>query len=78
MLVPQGEPDRHAACRAWRRARCFGGNLSLLQCLVGTRFFPDLDGAILFLEDVGEALYRVDRMLAHLRARGRARAGWPA
>ena len=47
-----------------------GGNLSLLQCLVGTRFFPDLDGAILFLEDVGEALYRVDRMLAHLRAVG--------
>lgn len=47
-----------------------GGNLSLLQCLAGTRFFPDLKGAILFLEDVGEALYRVDRMLAHLRALG--------
>jgi muramoyltetrapeptide carboxypeptidase len=48
----------------------FGGNLTLLQCLIGTRFFPDLDGAILFLEDVGEPLYRVDRMLAHLRAVG--------
>ena len=47
-----------------------GGNLSLLQCLAGTRYFPDLDGAILFLEDVGEALYRVDRMLAHLRGLG--------
>jgi muramoyltetrapeptide carboxypeptidase len=47
-----------------------GGNLTLLQHLVGTRFFPDLDGAILFLEDVGEALYRVDRMLAHLRMTG--------
>jgi muramoyltetrapeptide carboxypeptidase len=47
-----------------------GGNLSLLQCLLGTPFFPDLDGAILFLEDVGEDLYRVDRMLAHLRAAG--------
>lgn len=43
-----------------------GGNLTLLQCLVGTPWFPDLDGAILFLEDVGEDLYRVDRMLAHL------------
>ena len=57
-----------------------GGNLSLLQCLIGTRFFPDLTGAILFLEDVGEALYRVDRMLAHFRAVGalepaRRRAG---
>jgi muramoyltetrapeptide carboxypeptidase len=47
-----------------------GGNLSLLQCLVGTTHLPDLDGAILFLEDVGEDLYRVDRMLAHLRAAG--------
>jgi muramoyltetrapeptide carboxypeptidase len=48
----------------------FGGNLSLIQCLLGTPFFPDLEGAILFLEDVGEDLYRVDRMLAHLRAAG--------
>lgn len=47
-----------------------GGNLTLLHCLVGTRHYPDLDGAILFLEDVGEALYRVDRMLAHLRMVG--------
>jgi muramoyltetrapeptide carboxypeptidase len=47
-----------------------GGNLSLLQCLIGTPFFPDLDGALLVLEDVNEALYRVDRMLAHLRAAG--------
>ena len=47
-----------------------GGNLSLVQCLVGTTHLPDLDGAILFLEDVGEDLYRVDRMLAHLRMVG--------
>ncbi len=47
-----------------------GGNLTLLQCLLGTRHFPDLDGAILFLEDVHEELYRVDRMLAHLRMAG--------
>ncbi len=47
-----------------------GGNLTLLQCLIGTPYFPDLEGAILFLEDVGEDLYRVDRMLAHLRAVG--------
>lgn len=47
-----------------------GGNLSLLQCLIGTPWAPDLKGAILFVEDVGEDLYRVDRMLAHLRAVG--------
>jgi muramoyltetrapeptide carboxypeptidase len=47
-----------------------GGNLTLLHCLVGTRYFPDFDGAILFLEDVAEDLYRVDRMLAHFRLLG--------
>ena len=53
--------------------RLVGGNLSLLQCLIGTPYFPDLAGAILFLEDVGEDLYRVDRMLAHLRLSGALR-----
>ena len=47
-----------------------GGNLSLLQCLIGTPYMPDLTGAILFLEDVGEEVYRVDRMLSHLRLAG--------
>jgi muramoyltetrapeptide carboxypeptidase len=47
-----------------------GGNLSLLQCLVGTPYLPDLGGALLFIEDVGEEVYRVDRMLSHLRLAG--------
>jgi muramoyltetrapeptide carboxypeptidase len=47
-----------------------GGNLTLLQSLVGTPYFPEFDGAILFLEDVGEHLYRVDRMLAQFRLLG--------
>jgi muramoyltetrapeptide carboxypeptidase len=47
-----------------------GGNLTLLQCLIGSPYFPDLDGAILVLEDVNEDLYRIDRMLAHLRMVG--------
>ncbi len=47
-----------------------GGNLTLLQALIGTPYQPDFDGAILFLEDVNEELYSVDRMLAHLRMVG--------
>lgn len=47
-----------------------GGNCTLLQCLVGTPYLPDLDGAILVLEDVDEDLYRVDRMLSHFRLAG--------
>ncbi len=43
-----------------------GGNLSVLTRLIGTRFAPDFAGAILVLEEVEEAPYRVDRMLAQL------------
>lgn len=50
--------------------RLVGGNLTLLQSLVGTPYFPDFEGAILFLEDIGEDLYRIDRMLGHLRLAG--------
>jgi muramoyltetrapeptide carboxypeptidase len=50
-----------------------GGNLTLLQCLIGTPYFPELAGAVLFLEDLGEDLYRIDRMLAHLRLIGALR-----
>ncbi|MDR0966115.1 MAG: LD-carboxypeptidase [Myxococcales bacterium] len=47
-----------------------GGNLSVLTRLIGTPFLPALDGAILFLEDVGERPYRLDRMLQHLALAG--------
>ena len=43
-----------------------GGNLTLLTHLVGTPYAPDLRGKILFLEDVGETVYRIDRMLTQL------------
>ncbi len=47
-----------------------GGNLTLLQCLIGTRWMPELRGAILFIEDVGEDTYSIDRMLSHLTLTG--------
>ncbi len=53
------------------RGHAIGGNLSVLCCLLGTRFEPDWDGAILFIEDVGEPLYRLDRLLTHLKSAGR-------
>jgi muramoyltetrapeptide carboxypeptidase len=45
------------------RGRLCGGNLAVLTALIGTPYLPDLDGCVLFLEDVGERPYRVDRML---------------
>jgi muramoyltetrapeptide carboxypeptidase len=47
-----------------------GGNLSVLSRLLGTRFAPAFDGAILVLEEVAEPPYRVDRMFAHLQHAG--------
>jgi muramoyltetrapeptide carboxypeptidase len=47
-----------------------GGTLMLLAHLQGTPFAPRLDGAILFLEDVGERPYRIDRCLTQLRLAG--------
>ncbi len=47
-----------------------GGNLSLICHLLGTPFLPSLDGCILFLEERGEPLYRLDRMLTHLALTG--------
>ncbi len=44
-----------------------GGNLSIVSALVGTPYAAQLDGALLFLEEVREAPYRIDRMLTQLR-----------
>src|SRR5439155_6167363 len=52
------------------RGRLVGGNLALLTALVGTPYAPDYSGAIVVIEDVNEAHYRIDRMLTHLRLAG--------
>lgn len=53
------------------RGRIMGGNLTNLCHLLGTPFEPDWRQTILFLEDVGEATYRIDRMLSHLAVAGK-------
>ncbi|MBB3343032.1 LD-carboxypeptidase [Luteimonas sp. RC10] len=47
-----------------------GGNLTVLSALAGSPYLPDFDGKILFLEDVEEAPYRIDRMLSTLKLMG--------
>jgi muramoyltetrapeptide carboxypeptidase len=51
--------------------RLLGGNLASLVHLVGTPWEQSWQGAVLFLEDVCEARYRIDRMLTHLHTAGR-------
>lgn len=48
-----------------------GGNLALMAHLVGTSSFPDTEGCILFMEDVGEQLYNIDRMMRQLLRAGK-------
>lgn len=53
------------------RGHVVGGNLTVLCSLLGTPYEPDWDGAVLFLEEVNEPIYRLDRLLTHLRTAGR-------
>jgi len=48
-----------------------GGNLSLINTLMGTPYEIETDGKILFIEDVGEAPYRIDRYLSQLKLAGK-------
>lgn len=52
------------------RGRLAGGNLALVTALMGTPWSVDFDGAILIIEDIDEAVYRVDRMLTQLLLAG--------
>ena len=52
------------------QGRLLGGNLTVLTAILGSSYVPDFSGAILFLEDVGETLYRIDRMFTQLDLAG--------
>lgn len=74
---PLGEM-RNCACQPLKclnagtvRAPMVGGNLSLVVETLGTPYEIDCRGKILFLEDVGERIYRLDGMLNHLRLSGK-------
>jgi len=68
-LVPR--KNRTVTIRGGRaRGELVGGNLAVLSALAGSPYLPDFTGRILFLEDVSEAPYRIDRMLSTLRLAG--------
>eukprot|EP00899_Mesostigma_viride_P024169 jgi/Mesvir1/4937/Mv15927-RA.1 len=58
--------QKGAAANGPVRGRIVGGNLTLLASLVGTPWFPDLTGAVLFIEDVNENQYKLDRMITQM------------
>ena len=70
--LPAADLKAHPQLADWKTppATLWGGNLSVLCSLVGTPYLPMVKGGILFLEDVGEHPYRVERMLTQLMHTG--------
>lgn len=52
------------------KGKILGGNLSVLTSISGTPYYPDFKNAILYLEEIGEDPYKVDRMMSTLRLNG--------
>lgn len=50
--------------------KLIGGSLTLLTSMLGSQYLPDFDKAILFIEDTGEDIYKIDRMLTQLKTAG--------
>lgn len=53
------------------KTQIVGGNLSVLYSMLGSDLFPDTDGKILFIEDLDEYLYHIDRMMMALKRAGK-------
>ena len=70
--TPALRPNRLEILRqGTARGRLLGGNLTILSHLIGTPYEPSLADSILFIEDIGEQPYRIDRMLTQLKLAGR-------
>jgi muramoyltetrapeptide carboxypeptidase len=73
MMLGQGEgtgwrqlPSDGVTSVKIHNAPLWGGNLAIITSLLGTPYFPTIKGGVLFLEDVGEHPYRIERMLTQL------------
>jgi muramoyltetrapeptide carboxypeptidase len=70
-VVLKNPEDKIEVIREGRaQGRLIGGNLAVLCSIIGTPYFPDFDDAILFIEEINEAPYKVDRMLTQLKLAG--------
>jgi muramoyltetrapeptide carboxypeptidase len=73
--LTSAEPLAEIACSVLRggeaEAEIIGGCLSSLVTVLGTPYEPDLQGKVLFVEDVNEPPYKIDRMLTHLKSAGK-------
>ena len=63
-VTSSGNPDVNVSGTLW------GGNLAMINHLIGTPYLPHIEDGILFLEDIGEHPYRIERMLLQLQYAG--------
>lgn len=68
--MPVGNMDAYTIHPGKAEGILLGGNLTVLTSMLGSKYLPSFEGAILFLEDVGENVYKVDRMLMQLKLAG--------
>lgn len=68
--VPDGEEDAFTITPGKANGKLFGGNLTVLVSMIGSQYLPSFQDSILFLEDIGENIYRIDRMLTQLKLSG--------
>lgn len=69
--IPQDVPQPKVIATGTARGRVIGGNLSLVAAAMGTPYEIQTRGRVLFIEDVSEAPYRIDRYLSTLRLAGK-------
>ena len=69
MLAP-AHSDFYTISKGVAQGELIGGNLTVFSQLVGTPYLPDMHGKLLFMEDINEEPYRIDRMLMQLKLAG--------
>jgi muramoyltetrapeptide carboxypeptidase len=64
-------PTQSLSRKGIAKGTLVGGNLSVLYSLLGSRSFPETSGNVLFIEDLDEYLYHIDRMMVALKRAGK-------
>lgn len=69
-FIPEKDDDGYTITGGSAQGNLLGGNLSVLVAMIGSNYLPSFKDSVLFLEDVGESVYRIDRMLTQLKLAG--------
>ena len=69
-MLTSDHSDFYTISKGLAQGELIGGNLTVFSQLVGTPYLPDMRGKLLFMEDINEEPYRIDRMLMQLKLAG--------